>query len=312
MSDPWIKMRTNLKDAPEVLAMAVAMNQKIPTIIGCFQIMWSWFDTYTTKKRSNQITLEMIDKMVDVEGFAAAAVRVFWLGKEGDELFLPNPERHNGETAKSRAMVNARVSKHRSRNGDSVTQALHERYKCNGDSVTSALPDKIREEEIREEVSHVSAETVTTDVTDTDFSKVQAVLERRLARQLGSFDLGKLADLRERIRTTPVEVDGVVQSWGTVAIRAMEVMPGNVGSWPTYVGTTIENIRQRGAWPVQRAEVAPTAEALVTACQRCITFNGTTIAKSDLGTNSGNIVQKSTRTVFVPKDRIREAQVDRG
>jgi hypothetical protein len=312
-------MRHNLKDAPEVMGIADALNVQSVTVVGCLHALWCWFDEHTTDGQSSNVTTGLIDRIVGVPGFSDATIAAGWLVRCEEGLSLPNFDRHNGHTAKSRALSQSRMAKSRSRYGQaqqerntSATGAQQERNTGYASRVTKAQPEESRGEESRGEV--VSAETKTTDGTDETFPRVQAVLERRLGYQLGSFDLRKLADIREGIRTSPVEVAGVGQSWADVAIKAIEVMPGNVGSWPTYVGTTIENIRQRGAWPVQRADVAQpvTAESIFRVAKRSITFGGETVPVKSLGWNKQGILRRSDNTVFVPLNRLAEAQVDRG
>ena len=70
-------------------------------------------------------------------GFADALEEVGWLSAD-DELTLPNFDRHNGKTAKTRAQTKNRVEVLRS-----------ERNNCNAASVTTALPEKRREEKRR-------------------------------------------------------------------------------------------------------------------------------------------------------------------
>jgi hypothetical protein len=73
------------------------------------------------------------------EGFAKAMESVGWIIRIGDEITIPNMQRHNGQTAKTRAATGKRVEKHRNL--------------CNADTVTNVtlepLPEKRREEKRR-------------------------------------------------------------------------------------------------------------------------------------------------------------------
>jgi hypothetical protein len=65
-----------------------------------------------------------------------------WMADDGQSLTLPNFDRHNGKTAKTRAMTAKRVATHKAKsNASSVTS-----------SVSSALP---REEKRREDHSNI-------------------------------------------------------------------------------------------------------------------------------------------------------------
>jgi hypothetical protein len=70
-------------------------------------------------------------------------IEVGWMVELDGTLSLPNFERHNGETAKKRALTAKRVAKHGKTNASSVSGSV-------SSSVSSALP---REEKRREEKS---------------------------------------------------------------------------------------------------------------------------------------------------------------
>jgi hypothetical protein len=80
------------------------------------------------------VTLSFLDRLTNCPGFADAHVSVGWLISRNGRLSVPNFDRHNGQTAKSRALTKDRVKRSR-----------------NGTSVTKALPEKRREEKRREE-----------------------------------------------------------------------------------------------------------------------------------------------------------------
>jgi hypothetical protein len=78
----------------------------------------------------------MIDRITFHTGFSDALINVGWLeGKEG-AYSLPNFDKHNGQTAKTRAATNRRVARSRAN--------------CNAPTVTKTeqkpLPEKRREE----------------------------------------------------------------------------------------------------------------------------------------------------------------------
>ena len=82
----------------------------------------------------------MLDELT-TNGFADALQQVGWLACHENEMRLPNFDKHNGQTAKTRAQVNRRVAKHR-------------KNTSNQTSVTKALPDKNRIDKKKENINY--------------------------------------------------------------------------------------------------------------------------------------------------------------
>ena len=81
------------------------------------------------------LTPAFIDRLTSKRGFAAAMEAVGWLVVDGEFLTFPGFSRHNGTTAKERAMTNRRVAKLRECNAPTVTKPFQK-----------PLPEKRREE----------------------------------------------------------------------------------------------------------------------------------------------------------------------
>lgn len=135
MSQDWLKVEKCTADKPEIVMIARLL--KIDQAVAfekCFRV-WTYFDTNTTDGFLPILDADWLDDHVKIKGFANAMAdaRVGWLLiEEGGGLRLPNFSRHNGETAKQRALSGKRMQKLRSdRNG----------------SVTSAQPEQIRTED---------------------------------------------------------------------------------------------------------------------------------------------------------------------
>lgn len=99
-------------------------------VVGHLVNLWTWVDQ-NTENGAIVGTPEMLDELTK-SGFANALENVGWLQINGNEMQLPNFDKHNGQTAKTRAQVNRRVAKHR------------KKPISNEKGVTKALPDKIR------------------------------------------------------------------------------------------------------------------------------------------------------------------------
>ena len=142
MAGEWIKFEASTPEKQEVFSITVAMGWDDPDLtVGKLLKVWRWFDQQTLDGNAARVTSALLDRIIGVTGFAQAMCEVGWLVSNEAGLTLPNFERHNGQTAKNRALTAKRVSKHKS---NAPANA-----KGNDESVTGALP---KEEKRREEV----------------------------------------------------------------------------------------------------------------------------------------------------------------
>lgn len=144
MAGDWLKIEVALPEKPEVWQIAGLTGLDPDLIVGKLFKVWRWFDAHTETGNARSVTYALVDSITGVTGFAEAMVFAGWLEQHGTDLSLPNFDRHNGKTAKNRALTAKRVGK--IRNAGSVTS-----------SVTSALP---REEKRREENKEQKQEPV--------------------------------------------------------------------------------------------------------------------------------------------------------
>lgn len=150
MAGDWIKFETATSDKPEVWAMAQSLGIDADAVVGKLLRVWAWFDQQTQEGNAvgngasvtSSVTKALLDRRVGVSGFCDSMILSGWMSDDGQSLTLPNFDRHNGKTAKTRAMTAKRVATHKAKsNATSVTS-----------SVSSALP---REEKRREEYSNI-------------------------------------------------------------------------------------------------------------------------------------------------------------
>lgn len=142
MAGDWIKMRTNLADDPAVIGIADALNLDEDTVVGKLHRLWSWADSQSRDGHAASVTKKWVDRYVRADGFADAMISVGWMIVDKSGVTLPNFDRHNGKTAKTRALSSDRQS--RKRHGDVTDGSRDERDK----NVT-------REEKRREEKSKI-------------------------------------------------------------------------------------------------------------------------------------------------------------
>ena len=141
MAGDWLKLEASTPDKPEVLAITATMGWDDPDLtVGKLFRVWRWFDQQTTDGNAHGVTSALLDRIAGVSGFAQAMQKVGWLIVSADGLELPNFEKHNGATAKSRAQTAKRVASHRASEPSNA--------ESNAPTVTPALA---REEKRREE-----------------------------------------------------------------------------------------------------------------------------------------------------------------
>ncbi len=151
MAGEWLKLEACTPEKSEVLAITARMGwDDADLTVGKLFRIWRWFDQQTTDGNACGVTTALLDRIVGVSGFCEAVHSVGWLCINETGISLPNFERHNGNTAKSRALTAKRVANHKA-NAKGNAQG-------NAETVSSALP---REEKKREEIptTHVVGES---------------------------------------------------------------------------------------------------------------------------------------------------------
>ena len=142
MSGEWIKMRHDLHEDPAVIAIAAKLDIREAEVVGHLHWLWSWADKHSVDGNAVSVTAEWIDRKIGRIGFAAAMVAANWLTIDANTVTFVNFDRHNGETAKKRAVTNKRVADHRemkrASNSDGVTDVTHA-------ALQKALPEEEEE-----------------------------------------------------------------------------------------------------------------------------------------------------------------------
>jgi hypothetical protein len=140
MAGDWIKMRSDLAEDPAVIRMAATLELDEFAVVGRLHAFWSWIDRQSRDGHAIGVTHSWLDRHVQRDGFAAAMVSVGWLQLGNGGLSIPNFDRHNGETAKTRALAANRKQKQRA-----------------GLSRSTRDENETREEKRREEETHTTA-----------------------------------------------------------------------------------------------------------------------------------------------------------
>jgi len=134
----WIKIEHVTPDKPEVHRMAEALGIDPDAVVGKLLRLWIWADQQTYFGDALSVTLSSLDRICFVTGFAQALVNVGWLTCENGLVRFTNFDRHNGNTAKTRAGTMKRMQ--RKRDADSVTKPSPEKRKRRDNTPLPPLP----------------------------------------------------------------------------------------------------------------------------------------------------------------------------
>jgi hypothetical protein len=150
MAGDWIKVERATPEKPEVLRMARELCIDRDAVFGKVMLVWMWFDSNSCNGVVDGAVDADVDAVVRHQGFASLLRSVGWLkdAPRGIGLELPNFARHNGETAKKRALSNRRQAKWRNAAVDGHVDAMPS---------TNA---STREEKRREEIKTKAARAV--------------------------------------------------------------------------------------------------------------------------------------------------------
>jgi hypothetical protein len=127
MAGNWIKVEHVTPDKPEIIAVAQALGIDQDAVFGKCLRIWIWADQQTIDGNDLSVTAAFLDRLTNCPGFSDALKKVGWLASRSGRFLLPNFDRHNGQTAKNRALTNDRVK--RLRNDITVTQSLPDQNK---------------------------------------------------------------------------------------------------------------------------------------------------------------------------------------
>ena len=141
MAGDWIKVEHATLDKPEVTLFAELLGVPVDHGVGLLVRFWMWLDRNSCNGVVTHVSRMSIDTVMHTPGFSAAIEVVGWL--EFDEKArtarVPHFDRHNGSSAKSRALTKNRVQ--RSRNADVTLEALPEKRREEKREVQNLMSD---------------------------------------------------------------------------------------------------------------------------------------------------------------------------
>ncbi len=141
----WIKVEAATPTKPEILRLARIMGVTADDAFGKAMRFWLWLDGITVDGRVDGLASQDVDAVVGACGICNALVAVGWLqvDESNERLTVPNFDRHNGESAKARALRTRRQAKWR--------RAAVDGHVDGAASTSASTSASTREEKRREE-----------------------------------------------------------------------------------------------------------------------------------------------------------------
>lgn len=115
MAGDWIKVEKSTAQKAEIIRLARLLSINPDQALGIVIRFWSWADDNTVDGRVDGVALQDVDALLTVPGLCAALKVIGWLNHDitKEQITIPKFDRHNGESAKKRALTNRRQSKWR-------------------------------------------------------------------------------------------------------------------------------------------------------------------------------------------------------
>lgn len=144
MAGDWIKFEIATPDKPEVWQIAESLSIDPDAVVGKLLRVWSWFDQQTENGNAPSVSKLLLDRLVGVTGFCKVVIESGWMIDDGKILTLPHFDRHNGKTAKNRALTAKRVAQHKAKGNDTandpVTQTPLPKEEKRREDIDNILP----------------------------------------------------------------------------------------------------------------------------------------------------------------------------
>lgn len=139
-------MRSDLHDDPAVFRLASMLKIDKFAVIGRLHTFWSWVDRHSVDGFVDGATSTAVDEVVRCEGFAESLAKVKWLEITDDGIRIPKFDRHNGDSAKQRALKNERQARWRAQK-DAVVGGDVDAHVDGGASTTASTREEKRRED---------------------------------------------------------------------------------------------------------------------------------------------------------------------
>ena len=157
MAGDWIKWSKGLASRREVVVLASKLKMDRHEVAGRLMVLWEWCDDNIPDDEIEELSLDaslfigdnpcaFVDALVGLPGFAdaLASAEVRWLtARSGGRLVFPHFGRHNGTTAKTRALEARKKQKQRKKEKETSTKVSRKHR-----DICGTREEKRREESI--------------------------------------------------------------------------------------------------------------------------------------------------------------------
>lgn len=111
----WIKVDVTTCDKVKIIHIARSCGVRVNEAFGAWFRLWAWFDGVTEDGRLDFLRPEDCDAKAGLNGIGAALADVGWIefGERG--AMIIGWDKHNGKSAKKRAMTALRVAAYKTR-----------------------------------------------------------------------------------------------------------------------------------------------------------------------------------------------------
>lgn len=125
MAVGWIKVETCTPGKAEIIRLARLLSMKHDEALGAVVRFWVWSDSNTVDGVVDGVAPTDVDAVLSCPGLCRGLESVGWLiiDKERERITIPKFERHNGESAKKRALSNERQARWRAGHVDAHVDA---------------------------------------------------------------------------------------------------------------------------------------------------------------------------------------------
>jgi hypothetical protein len=137
MAGDWMKLDHDTPEKPEVMALAARLGISTDDALGKCVRFWRWFDRHTTRGFAKGVTITLLDQQLGSPGLCDALENVGWLIRSDDGIRLPHFERHNGATAKARALDQKRKRRGRGAGNEPDTNRTNTRTQTGNEPDTN-------------------------------------------------------------------------------------------------------------------------------------------------------------------------------
>ena len=155
----WIKIQHGIHSKPEVFSISRRLGISANETVGLLVKFWCWCDENSVDGDVDHLQSTDVDQIVGFSEFGNALLSVKWITFDGRKsgFKVANFDRHNGETAKTRALKNAAQARWRKGSSGDV----------DGKRSTNASTreEKRREEKSSKSKAPIQGGTVTTKST---------------------------------------------------------------------------------------------------------------------------------------------------